>query len=612
MNKLLLFIVLVISTAVVSALEPVKIAVVYQGAGTPTIVANVHNYDTDTQLYTENMGTLTPNSSGIVSFTLGISQVNWQNLTIQQIGPYVVIDVILNGTLYAQYRLDQLIVSQAQSSLLNLTDDGSMIPDEPTQSLGTDDERWSDLYVGPSSVHIGQPSAEGAIKYDVTNQEVEIFANETEELVIGQNKTTVNDDLEVKKKIESAELVVKSDGGAKGDHVALFENTDGGQSADGIAIKIDTETLSAGNRFVTFYGKNDYLAGRIESYDLVGGDLWETFPVPDFSTMIDVFDFNQVLEWTQPSATFTAGTLPTASFTPGSLPTASLNRGSLPSIDWDEFSFDDGSLPSLTFNEGSLPSLDFTPGSLPTLGFNPGSLNLNFNGFFNPTAGANAAGELGSVIGWGLRNGYPGFVPTTPWKIALTPVILSAMQVARNQGIVYGSKGADYAEWLEKENPSDTFVYGEVVGVKGGKISKNTVDADQVMSISMNPIVLGNMPSELDSDKYEKVGFLGQVPVLVVGKVDIGDFIVASGNNDGYAVAKSADEITIDDLKNIIGKAWEATRTTGRAMINVSVGLKTNEWIEIFKTQDEKLDNLEYRISKLEQLSNSKMTKVSN
>lgn len=154
----------------VLSLEPVKIAVVYQGVGSPTIVANIHNYENDAPLYTESLGSLTPNSSGIISFTLGINQANWQNLTIQQIGTYVVVDVMLNDNLYAQYRLDQLIISQAQMSLMNVTDDGSLIPDEPTQSLGTDDVRWSDLYVGPSSVHIGQPSAEGAIKYDVTNQ----------------------------------------------------------------------------------------------------------------------------------------------------------------------------------------------------------------------------------------------------------------------------------------------------------------------------------------------------------------------------------------------------------------------------------------------------------
>ena len=81
-------------------------------------------------------------------------------------------------------------------------------------------------------------------------------------------------------------------------------------------------------------------------------------------------------------------------------------------------------------------------------------------------------------------------------------------------------------------------------------------------------------------------------------------YVVASGNNDGYAIAKSADQITVDDLKNIIGRAWEASNTYGRAMINVSVGLKTNEWVEIFRKQDERLSDLEYRIEKLEQLQN--------
>lgn len=268
--------------------------------------------------------------------------------------------------------------------------------------------------------------------------------------------------------------------------------------------------------------------------------------------MIDVFDFNQVLEWTPPNLNFNSGTFPSYSFDPGRLPT--VTRGSLPCEGSNsseiEFCFDLAGLGfELNFKYGELPSFSsISYGTLPTATFDSGSLNLNFNGFFNPTAGANAASEIGQMIGWGMRNGNPGFLPTAPWKIALTPVILSAMQVARNQGIVYGSKGADYAEWLEKENPNDTFVYGEVVGVKGGRISKNTVEADQVMSISMNPIVLGNMPTELDAGNYEKVGFLGQVPVLVVGKVKVGDYVVASGNNGGCLKSKTSKQRLLSRL----------------------------------------------------------------
>lgn len=596
----------VVSSAM--ALEPIKIAIMYPGSGSQQIDVRVKDYSSGGQLYTESFGTLTPNSSGIITFTIGINQVNWKSLTTQQVNSYVVIDVLLDNALYAQYRLDQLIISQAQSSLMNLSENGSMIPDNDVQSLGTDEERWSDLYVGPSSVHIGQPSAEGTIKYDIPNHEVEIYSNGTEEVTIGQDKTKVNDNLEVGKQIQSATLVVKSTGGAKGDHVALFENTSGTQEADGIAIKIDTETLSARNRYISFLGKNDYLAGRIESYDTFGGDLMETFPTPDFNTLFNVFDFDQVLQWTPPSATFDPGTLPSASFDPGELPSASFDKGELPHINWGNTSFDKGKSPSLDFDKGSLPSLSFNPGTLPSLAFDPGSLSLNFNGIYNPTMGASATTQLGTLAGWSMRNGYPGFFPTSPWEIAAVPVVLSVMQIARNQGIVYGSKSADYAEWLEKENPEQDFVYGEVVGVKGGKISRNTVDADQVMSISMNPIVLGNMPSDINSGRYEKVGFMGQVPVLVVGKVKIGDYVVASGNNDGYAIGKSADEITINDLKNIIGIAWEASNTYGRAMINVSVGLKTNEWVQIFKKQDKKIDDLENRIERLEQLQNQTLS----
>lgn len=605
MKKLLITIIVFVTSITSSiALEPIKVAILYQALGTPSVEVNIKDYESNQLIYNENFGSLTPNTSGIITFTLGISNVNWKNITIQEVNSYTVIDIYLNNVLYAQYRLDQLIISQAQSSLMNVNESGSLIPDNTTQSLGTDSVRWSDLYVGPSSVHIGQPSAEGTIKYNISSNELELYSNGTKEVVIGQKKTTINDSLDVANKISAANLVVSSAVGVKGDHIALFENTSGTQEADGIAIKIDTETLSARNRFISFLGHNDYLAGRIESYDLAGGDLWETFPTPNFATLFNVFDFNQVLEWTPPSASFNLGTLPTASFDQGSLPSASFDNGKLPSIDFGNTSFNKGKSPSLDFNKGSLPSLNFNPGSLPSLTFDPGKLNLNFTGIYNPSMGLAAATQLGTVAGWGMRNGYPGFFPTSPWEIAAIPVVLSAMQVARNQGIVYGSKSADYAEWLEKENPEQDFVYGEVVGVKGGKISNNTVDADQVMSISMNPIVLGNMPSDIESGKYEKVGFLGQVPVLVVGKVRVGDYVVASGNNDGYAIAKSADEIKIDDLKNIIGVAWEASNTYGRAMINVSVGLKTNEWVEIFRKQDERLSDLEYRIEKLEQLQN--------
>ena len=171
-----------------------------------------------------------------------------------------------------------------------------------------------------------------------------------------------------------------------------------------------------------------------------------------------------------------------------------------------------------------------------------------------------------------------------------------------NQGIVYGSRGADYAEWLEKENLSDTFMVGEVVGIKGGKISRNTENADHVLTISMAPIVLGNMPDENRKDAFEKVGFMGQVPALVKGKVNKGDYIVASGNNDGYAIAIAPNEITLDQLKWVIGKAWSESSSEGKSLINVSVGLKSNEWVKILEQQENRIKEMESKLKSLERL----------
>lgn len=595
MKNLYIFLTLfTVSILNLSALEPLKVAFVKADGAAANISVEVKDYSNPgPTLYTQNFGSLTPNTSGIVSFTVGIGETNWANLNANSINTFTTIDILVNSTLFVQYRLDGLVLSQAQASLMNISDDGSLVPDDDGQSLGTNDERWGDLFVGPTSVHIGEENDEGVIQFDVQDDELELSINGSKELTIGTTETVVENSFEAKDRVTTGGLVVKSSTGVKGDHIALFENTQGTQEADGIAIKIDTDTLSFRNRFVTFYGKDDYLAGRIESYDFFGGDLLESFPTPDFNTLFDVFDFSNVLQFTPATIELINGVQASSEFNPGSLP--SLN------IDFSDLSF--------SWNPGSLASLDFTKNVFPEPDFTPSIVELNFDGFYDPQAGAAAAGQLSLIAGWGMRNGYPGFFPTTPQDIALTPLILTAKQLSRNQGIVYGSKGADYAEWLEKENPEDNFVFGEVVGVKGGKISKNTTDADQVMSISMNPIVLGNMPPKEEEEKYEKVGFLGQVPVLVVGNVEIGDYIVASGNNDGYAVAVSIDELELEDLNSVIGRAWSSSDGKLKSLINVSVGIKTNEWVTILEKQNEKMNSLEERIKKLEQFNNNKITK---
>jgi len=247
-----------------------------------------------------------------------------------------------------------------------------------------------------------------------------------------------------------------------------------------------------------------------------------------------------------------------------------------------------------------------------------GNVNGNHIALFENTGGSSADGiairinnsELNSsnhfvsFFGQGsyLAGRIESFDTTTDMN-ELPNDVNTTHGVTQNQGIVYGSKGADYAEWLEKEDPSETFMVGEVVGIKGGKISRNTSDADHVLTISLAPIVLGNMPDENKKDAYEKVGFLGQIPALVKGRVAKGDYIIASGLNDGYAKAVSPDNISLEQLKWVIGKAWSTSTGEGKSLINVSVGLRNNEWVRILEAQESRIRTMESQLKSLEYFS---------
>ena len=177
---------------------------------------------------------------------------------------------------------------------------------------------------------------------------------------------------------------------------------------------------------------------------------------------------------------------------------------------------------------------------------------------------------------------------------------------SRNKvGVKYSSSSGDYAEYLELQNPKEAtqIKWGNVVGIKGGKIALNTNNADKIMVVSMSPAVVGNMPEEKDIDKYKPVAFMGQIPVIVINNAKIGDYILPSGNNDGLAIAKPADALEIDDYKQIIGVAWEDSNA--KSIINVAVGINTNDVVSYIKKQDNKLTELENRINKLEHLINN-------
>ena len=177
--------------------------------------------------------------------------------------------------------------------------------------------------------------------------------------------------------------------------------------------------------------------------------------------------------------------------------------------------------------------------------------------------------------------------------------VLYNESVRNNIGVTYQSGSGDYAEWLQKSDPGEKLIPGDIVGVKGGLISRTTNNADHFMVISHNPIVLGNMPDEDKALDYEKVAFMGQVLVRISGKVYPGDLILPSGKNDGVGVAVSPENIQPDQYQKIVGVAWSESLSDLSGYVNIAVGINANILAQLGTAQEKKLKEQEAEIKNL-------------
>ena len=176
-------------------------------------------------------------------------------------------------------------------------------------------------------------------------------------------------------------------------------------------------------------------------------------------------------------------------------------------------------------------------------------------------------------------------------------------------GVTYQSGSGDYAEYLMKQSPSEKINASEIVGVKGGKISKNVEGAEKLMVVSFKPIVLGNTPNDAALPNYEKVAFMGQVPVKVFGKVNLGDYIIPNGVNNGVGVAISPDKIKHSDVKNIVGIAWSVSENPlAISTVNVAIGLNVNDNQKLVEKQQAEINDLKSEIDKI----NAKLDAIIN
>jgi len=170
-----------------------------------------------------------------------------------------------------------------------------------------------------------------------------------------------------------------------------------------------------------------------------------------------------------------------------------------------------------------------------------------------------------------------------------------------NIGVEYTSGHGDYAEWLQRENMNETISAGDIVAVKGGKITKDLRNAEQIMAVSHKPIVLGNVPEAGKINMGNNVAFMGQIPVKIIGAVVAGDYIVAKGNIPGYGVAVHPKDMTIEDHKLVVGRSWANNPTTGPKAVNTVVGVVNNGFLNILSDLKKKQENTDNRLKAIEE-----------
>ena len=161
-------------------------------------------------------------------------------------------------------------------------------------------------------------------------------------------------------------------------------------------------------------------------------------------------------------------------------------------------------------------------------------------------------------------------------------------------GVTYTSGAGDYAEWLPKQNGTDKFVAGELVGIKNGMVTTNITEADKIMVVSTHPFILGNMPDSGQEENNVKIAFMGQVPVRVIGSVNPGDYILPTEFGSGFGVAINPKDMQTKDYKRMVGVAWNviAEVADGLSLVNVAVGLNSNDMSDLIYKQEKEIKEL--------------------
>lgn len=163
-------------------------------------------------------------------------------------------------------------------------------------------------------------------------------------------------------------------------------------------------------------------------------------------------------------------------------------------------------------------------------------------------------------------------------------------------GVNYNSGGADFAEELPVAQGGALPEAADLVGVHGKTVHLRTDDANRIMIVSRAPLMTGNTTpaTTADDDRRVPVAFIGQVPVRLRGEAEIGDLIVASGQNDGTARAVAPANYRRAEHGPIAGEAWAEKTTDDVGTVIVAVGLDHSGAVA------EQMQNQRARIERLE------------
>jgi hypothetical protein len=173
---------------------------------------------------------------------------------------------------------------------------------------------------------------------------------------------------------------------------------------------------------------------------------------------------------------------------------------------------------------------------------------------------------------------------------------------------------ASLAGVLPRADGTEAVAPGDVVGVYAGKISRKTTGADRVMVVTARPVGEGEPAG---------VALLGKASVNVTGRVRAGDYIVASGKEDGTGLSLAAKDVTMEQLNLVVGQAWESADSPTSNTVTVAVGFPAADLavaplrseiarqqaeIDALKNELRTLSDLRQRLSRLEQTASYQNT----